>query len=254
MGEKLYAENSTHRFGPTFALNKPRRGASEGLEGSAMAPPEAAFWDLLTRELETMREIFRQKPVDLWELGRHANIVEDLRRARRFGSSGGFFRKHLPEIPASTLYRCGLVARYFSRDNLEKWGITKLELLVAYDMKVHGEVRTGELGDEEIQLRQEDGSTTVKKFCDCSASELRTVTEHRRLKRKPKPEAVPPPQSAPDFYSLPILTLFLGALLVVIRMRLPSTPVSSWSLWIGAGLIGIGLFLLVRSLRRPTEQ
>src|SRR5262249_41947665 len=83
-----------------------------------------------------------------------------------------------------TLYRYAVVAAVYTKQHVELWGISKLELLLAHDRAVLGHTNPEDPANREIQLVQPDGSTVMRKFHDCSWRELQESNRARREGQK----------------------------------------------------------------------
>jgi hypothetical protein len=127
-----------------------------------------------------------------WQKGYHYNNIVDgnLAAQRGFKTAHDYLAsvKGLIRSQASlSLY--GVVAKNFVEDVAKKYGCSKLNELIVYAHAKGIATPAGDPGDALIDVPQPDGSTSPKKFSECSVADL------REAKANAKP-ADPLPQSA----------------------------------------------------------
>lgn len=128
---------------------------------------------------------------DHWQIGVHYNNIVDHRLAEANGyrRSRDFFAKEIKAIPQSTLSQYGAVARAYKREDVLKYGITKLAALLTYATLISAP-RSAPPGSIQVFIPQKDGSARMKLFADCTRAEV--LAAIKRLK-KPESSRVPPP-------------------------------------------------------------
>src|SRR5262244_3563122 len=140
----------------------------------------------LTLELakERLRILLRQREENAWEIGDLLNAVEIQGLARRegYGKTRTWLESALPETQGMTsvVYRYAYVAAVYSKQQVQTWQVTKLQLLMIHDKEVLGRVNKEDPVNREVELMQPDGSTVVKKFYDCSYRDLQQSLRQRK--------------------------------------------------------------------------
>jgi hypothetical protein len=136
----------------------------------------------LEEKLQAIRRWLRKGARSAWEIGNEVNQI----RRYHLAAQGGFrslrhcLEKEFGKEKRPALYRYARVAKFFSAETVDEFGLHRLDALQAYQKRVHGQV-TGPDGCE-IQLPQADGSVSRKKFEDCSLREItRSATREEKL-------------------------------------------------------------------------
>jgi len=162
----------------------------EAVNNLAMTQQDGSTNKSLTLEQaqERLVQLLREAEANAWEIGDLLNQVENQGLARRegFGKTKTWLEKKVPEVAGktTTLYRYAAVAAVYTKEHVEAWGISKLELLIAHDRAVLGHTSSENPANRELQLLQPDGSTIIKKFHDCNWRELQESTRDQRQGRK----------------------------------------------------------------------
>lgn len=126
-----------------------------------------------------------------WQMGVHYNNIVDLKLAEKAGflRASDFFAKEMKELPQSTLTRYGSVAKTFTQKQAVTYGVSKLEMLLAYEKAAILGPQTGDPGGVLVDVPVPKGLlTTPKKFSDCSSSDLRRALTRLRP-RKANPDS-----------------------------------------------------------------
>src|SRR5216683_4937716 len=119
--------------------------------------------------------LLSQAESNAWDVGDLLNKVERRGLARAsYGKTRSWVTERVKaaEGKMSTLYRYANVAATYTKEEVAKWGMAKLECLITHDLQTHGQAVTGDPTDREIQLAQEDGSTVARKFTESTCREL----------------------------------------------------------------------------------
>ncbi len=162
----------------------------------SLAQPETDPNSSLTREQAALRlEEAAQRIRTLlpdesnaWELGRLLNTIvkSDLPRKAGWGRTRRWLMANVPEARGrdTTLYRYAHVAAEYTKEQVELWGVRKLDALSDHDHATLREPDPRELSKREIELIKADGSTLTKKFSDCTCRELQLSNQLRRKAAK----------------------------------------------------------------------
>src|SRR5262249_39073271 len=138
------------------------------------------------------------------------------------------------------LLRYAEIARRFNDDHIRSFGTTILDAILMHETLTGQQVPADNLGEQEILLKQKDGSEVVKKVKDCSANEVIRSNAQVRKSAETKPVTL---QEGPR------AKLFLagaGAVMLVVAEFLPSWEVTGVLSLIGATLLIIGANQLIR--------
>ncbi len=172
----------------------------------------------LEQARQRIRTLLSHGESNAWDIGDLLNTIEKrgLARSAGYGKTRRWLEIEVPEVEGKTsaLYRYANVASHFTKEHVELWGVSKLDFLTTHDRETLGHAVAGDPGEREVQLLQQDGSTLVKKFRDCSCRELRLSNQLRKKAAKgPAQAATPGPQSEVHSirHSLAVLVLLLGA-------------------------------------------
>jgi hypothetical protein len=161
----------------------------------------------------------------------------------------------------TALYRYAHVAAGYTKEQVELWGVNKLDALSIHDYTIRRRGDSQDPGEREIQLLQADGSTLTKKFRDCTCRELQLSNQLRRKSAKgprqagtlrPKNEVVaatshPKVEVRSSRKSLAVLVL--GILATSSFAFLPASFPTTLVLVFGTGLILSGIAMLIRHRR-----
>lgn len=104
-----------------------------------------------------------------------------------FKDAQTWFRLHLAELSQSSLSLYGAVAGAFSEQSTQRFGISRLGLLLTYEEVADKEGNHAEPGNTPIEVPDDTGKVTEKPFSACTAEELR-----KAIKRKRKPSSSKP--------------------------------------------------------------
>ncbi len=142
-------------------------------EGIA-TPPQT-----LEEALDNIRELYQQEQVA--KRGSREQ-VKDAHRALRDGyqKARECLKRELPDLQTSSVYRHAFVAKHYSREDRQKWGVAKLQTLASIQTRAHGKPLPGDPADQEVHITREDGSVIAKKFSDCSWRELQSAAKRQK--------------------------------------------------------------------------
>src|SRR5258708_11487991 len=225
--------------------------------------------DPLTLEKAEQRlsTLLSQAESNAWNIGDLLNKVERRGLARAsYGKTRSWVTQRVKaaEGKMSTLYRYANVAATYTKEEVDKWGMDKLEWLITHDVQTHGQAVTGDPTDREIEVVQEDGSTVAKKFTECTCRELSQSAQARRKAtgkagRSEKPDGElggsrkkrlaheKQGEVHPLRYSL--AAFVLGQAVVGASFLLPDSELYLWLVIPGGTLSPPGLGKLLRHLR-----
>jgi hypothetical protein len=183
-----------------------------------------------------------------WEIGDLLNTVEKRGLARRagYGKTRSWVMAEVPgaEGKVSTLYRYATVAAVYSKQHVERWKISKLELLMAHDRDVLGHSNSEDPANRDVQLVRPDGSTSIKKFHDCTYRDLLFSNQLRgkarkssRRKDKVSTESRHS-QTGEQSFRVAFAMMALGIIVAAISALLPTGIVST-----RIGIAGVCCFL-----------
>jgi len=140
----------------------------------------------LEEALDKIRDLYRQEQAAKWGQGEQVNLVEDTHLALRKGyrQARECLKQELPDLQTSTLYSYAFVAKHFDQEHTKKWGVSKLQKLIALHNKGGDVGLLGDPADLEVHVPRENGSLVAKKFSDCTMGDLRSAAKHRKQARK----------------------------------------------------------------------
>ncbi|HYI01945.1 hypothetical protein [Hyalangium sp.] len=144
-------------------------------------PPSNPFQGLTQEQaLATMRQLQADEEPNPFLMGQLCNSVasSQLLQGTPYKSAADFFCGQIPGLSLAALLRYGAVAREFSQEVVERFGITRLELLLSYRKGAHLMQSSEEPGSTFILVPQDNGDLQPKRFVDCSTRELRKALEH----------------------------------------------------------------------------
>lgn len=221
--------------------------------------------------LGAMQKLLDDEQSNAFQLGKYVNKIldEGLAVDSGYRSPKSCFiqkLKGIDERNVASLYTYARVAKSFSEADAREFGIFKLNSLMTYQMQVHNQILRGDPGDYEIALLQEDGTISMKKFRDCSVSELRDDLKRRKQLKHPTPEqtasvaiAPKPTRSQAPVASVPATgkglspvvrrsgkLIGLGVVVTTVGEFLRATMVGPWIAWLGSAIIlaGVGMLAL----------
>ncbi len=213
----------------------------------------------LEQARQRIRTLLSHGESNAWDIGDLLNTIEKrgLARSAGYGKTRRWLEIEVPEVEGKTsaLYRYANVASHFTKEHVELWGVSKLDFLTTHDRETLGHAVAGDPGEREVQLLQQDGSTLVKKFRDCSCRELRLSNQLRKKAAKgPAQAATPGPQSEVHSIRHSLAVLVLGVLVTAISGFLPSSFLTTWVFLLGAGLFLSGIAMLIRHWEIARER
>ncbi len=229
--------------------------------------------DPLTLEKAEQRlsTLLSQAELNAWDIGDLLNKVERRGLARAsYGKTRSWVTQRVKaaEGKMSTLYRYANVAATYTKEEVDKWGMAKLECLITHDVETHGQAVTGDPTDREIEVVQEDGSTVARKFTECTCRELSQSAQARRkatekVRRSERPEGElggsrkkqlaheKQGEVHPLRYSL--AAFFFGQAVVGASFLLPDSELNLWLAILGGTLSLTGLGMLLRHWERARD-
>jgi hypothetical protein len=215
--------------------NEVPEDASPSSEVTASTLPATSIEapETLKEALDKIRDLYREEQAAKWGQGDQVNRVEDIHLALRKGRKEAreCLKRELPDLKPSTLYAHAIVAKHVSQEHTKRWGVAKLQRLIALYNKGGGVGLLGDPADLEVRVPREDGSFVAKKFSDCSMQDLLSANKHRKQGRKAAGRVVHDVPSGADHAS-----------------KLPS-PV----LWRPLAMIGLGVLAgFIADLLQPS--
>lgn len=261
----------------------------------SLAQPETDSNSSLTREqaalrLEEAAQRIRTLLLDesnAWELGQLLNTIvrSDLPRKAGWRRTRRWLMANVPEAHGrdTTLYRYAHIAAEYTKEQVELWGVRKLDALSNHDHATLREPDPRELSKREIELIKADGSTLTKKFSDCTCRELQLSNRLRRkaakdagqaaksrlkneepgttsrqeievpaatsLSKIEVPKAISHPKIEVRSSRKSIAVVVLGIVVTSIFAFLPASFTATCLLVFGAGLIlsGVAMLILARA-------
>ena len=213
----------------------------------------------LEQARQRIRTLLSHGESNAWDIGDLLNTIEKrgLARSAGYGKTRRWLEIEVPEVEGKTsaLYRYANVASHFTKEHVELWGVSKLDFLTTHDRETLGHAVAGDPGEREVQLLQQDGSTLVKKFRDCSCRELRLSNQLRKKAPKdPDQAATPRPRDEVHSIRKSLAVLVLGILVTGISGLLPSSFLTTWVAVLGAGLFLSGIAMLIRHWEVARER
>ncbi len=213
----------------------------------------------LEQARERIRTLLSHGESNAWDIGDLLNTIEKrgLARSEGYGKTRRWLEAEVPEAEGKTnaLYRYANVASHYTKEQVELWGVSKLDYLTIHDREMLGHAVAGDPGEREVQLLQEDGSTLAKKFRDCTCRELRLSNQLRKKAPKdPDQAATPRPQDEVHSIRKSLAVLVLGILVTGISGLLPSSFLTTWVAVLGAGLFLSGIAMLIRHWEVARER
>src|SRR5512140_543112 len=146
-------------------------------------PPTNPYLGLTKEQaLSTMRKLQADEERNPFLMGQLHNAVADsqLLVGTAYKTAADFFCDNLPGLSRTALLRDGAVAREFSQAVVARFGVTRLELLLAYKKEAQLSLNPDEPGATFILVPQDNGELKPKRFAGCSTRELRKALEHLR--------------------------------------------------------------------------
>jgi hypothetical protein len=149
----------------------------------------------------------------------HNHVVDKkLAQAANYKDAPDYFTKTLPDLSYASLRLYGAVAKVFSEELSVRFGISCLYLLLIYKEVAELKVDVEEPGDIAIEVPDEKGVVTTKRFGDCSVEQMRQAI---RRKRKPTSSKPVPPEAVAlaDQYQVAVKDLFPKGTLAKVQVR-----------------------------------
>jgi hypothetical protein len=201
---------------------------------------------VLDLKLQAMRELRTGMELNARRIGILVNEIIDgeLWRKAGYRNAEHCLQKKYKEIAGlRNLYGYAAIAKRFTDEDVRRFGTKKLEALLVYERLMDQRVPALNLGQQEIGLKQPDGSEVVKKLKDCSANEvIRGNVRNRKSGRTPESKL-----ATSEHGLLPKVFLAgVGAILLLVAAVLPAGEISGLASLMGASLLIIGLNQLIR--------
>jgi hypothetical protein len=147
---------------------------------------EIVPWSLtLEQARDQMLQGLLQGAPGHYRIGKLYNYVVEYRLAVNQGhrTTREYFRHHVPVLSQARLTMYGAVARRFSLEVCEKYGMLSLGMLLEYlrlaSIRIW-RVDTREPGPTPIEIPRKGGLAITKPFSDCTAEDLRQAVRTRR--------------------------------------------------------------------------
>jgi hypothetical protein len=138
----------------------------------------------LTKEqvLTTMRRLLADEERNPFLMGQLYNYVADsqLLEGTPYKTPVDFFCDNIQRISRTALARDGAVAREFKQEVVTRFGVTRLQQLLAYKEAARISLNHDEPGSTFIVVPQDNGELKPKRFAGCTTKELRKALEHAR--------------------------------------------------------------------------
>lgn len=118
-----------------------------------------------------------------YRIGKLYNYVVEYRLAVDAGhrTTRAYFRHHVPVLSQARLTMYGAVARKFSLEVCEKYGMLSLGMLLEYErLAWNGRVNRAEPGPTPIEIPRKGGLKMTKPFSDCTEADLRLAVQGKR--------------------------------------------------------------------------
>ncbi len=208
---------------------------------------------------ERIRRLLSNEESNAWDIGDLLNTIEKrgLARTKGFGKTSKWLQAEVPESygKLSSLYRYADVASNYRKDHVGLWGMSKLAYLSIHDRQTLGEVPSGEPGEREVQLLQEDGSTLAKNFRECTCEELRLSNQRRKKAANGKGRpAKTRPKTEVHSIRIALALLALGILVSATFGLLEDSVATRLILLVGTGLFLSGIAMLIRRWHVAQER
>jgi len=198
---------------------------------------------LLDDKLQVMRELKTGQELNARQIGVEVKDIVDRELWRQAGywSKEHCLQEKFKEIGSPrNLLRYVDIARRFTDDDIRCHTTKKLEAILGHETLTGQQMSSDNLGEQEIRLKQKDGSEVVKKVKDCSANEVIRSNTRVRKSGETKP-------ATSQYGSRSKLVLAsVGAVMLVVGELLPSWEVASILAVLGATLLFIGGSQLIR--------
>ena len=136
----------------------------------------------LESERQALRELVDQEEGVEYQIGLHFNAIVDGRlwKQGRYKNAPDFFKREVKEVSPSVLALYGAVARHFTEDVAQEYGMSNLGALLSYAANARLDLPAGDPGNVSIQVPRKDGKVTAKRFADCSRAEIQAAIRHVR--------------------------------------------------------------------------
>ncbi|WP_224244625.1 hypothetical protein [Hyalangium gracile] len=138
----------------------------------------------LTKEqaLTSMRQLLADEQRNPFLMGQLLNYVADSRllEGSKYEAPVDFFCDNIRGISRAALLRDAAVAREFGSELIARFGVTRLEQLLAYKKAAGICLNPEDPGSTYIVVPQDNGDLKPKRFAGCTLKELRKALEHLR--------------------------------------------------------------------------
>ncbi len=154
------------------------------------APKDVVHSPALEAEGAAILQLLTQGEDAHWQIGVHYNNIVDGGLAEKAGykHARDYLAKTITSIPQSTLTRYGMIAKAFPEESAKKYGASLLAALLAYEKLTEAKPASGDPGEVPVAVPQKDGSTSNKRFADCTRAELNAAIHHLKQPDEPVPE------------------------------------------------------------------
>lgn len=141
-------------------------------------------WSLtLEQARDQMLQALLQGTPGHYRIGKLYNYVVEYRLAVNEGyrTTRTYFRHHVPVLSQARLTMYGAVARRFSLEVCEKYGMLSLGMLLEYErLAWNGRVNKAEPGPTPVEIPRKGGLKITKPFSDCTEEDLRLAVHAKR--------------------------------------------------------------------------
>jgi hypothetical protein len=172
----------------------------------------------LAQVLTTMLQLLADEERNPFLMGQLYNYLAEsnLLEGTRYKTPVAFFRNNIQKLPRTALPRYGAVAREFGQAAVTRFGLIRLELLLAYKKGAQITLNSEEPGSTFIVVPQDNSDLRPKHFADCSMRDLRKALEHLRAPSSYLPVS-PADRACYERYREAILQHFPKGVRVVMR-------------------------------------
>jgi hypothetical protein len=138
----------------------------------------------LTREqvIDTMRQLAANETRNQILMGLLYNYLLDsnLLKDTEYKRPLDFICDNVQEVSRTALVVYGAVAHAFTQEVSNRYGISRLRLLLTYKQQANIQVNHEEPGNTFILVPQEEGAAKPKLFADCTVEDMRKALQHLR--------------------------------------------------------------------------
>ncbi|MFL5344293.1 MAG: hypothetical protein ACJ8AT_05845 [Hyalangium sp.] len=145
-------------------------------------PPSIPPAMTLEQAQEAILQCLMQGPAGHYRIGKLYNHIVRNRLAvsQGYATTRRYFRRHVRVLSQSTLTMYGAVARQFSLEECEKYGMANLGALLEYARLSCTHVSWRDPGSTPVWIPRKGGLEISKPFADCTAEDLRDAIKARR--------------------------------------------------------------------------